>query len=261
MNNNTGWISLHRKITTTSFYHDSKAVHLAVHILLMATHKESNIIVGRQTIQLKRGQFLGGYKRLALELKWHKSQVRRAVCKLREAGFVSLFVTNAYSVITVENYDSYQSPSAEIDPPLSDEIDPRCRLGTPGGAVSDPPLSAVSDPHSIMNNNNVNNIVHVDVDGCLNNQEKKKIFEEFWSQYPRRVGKKVSERYFNSSVRTYDDVENMAIALKHYKQSEKVKNNYIMNGSTWFNNWQDFIEDPDQSEDEVAIRKMKESLR
>jgi hypothetical protein len=52
---------------------------------------------------------------------------------------------------------------------------------------------------------------------------------------------KLAKRYFNSSVKTEDDYRNINIALRNYLASDRVKKGFIKNGSTWFNNWKDWI--------------------
>lgn len=85
-------------------------------------------------------------------------------------------------------------------------------------------------------------------------REKEKFdFEFLWKQYPNRDGKKQALVHFNSSVKTQEDYENIQIALKNYLNSGKVKGGYIKLGSTWFNNWQDWIE---PSEEQLGIKPM-----
>lgn len=72
-------------------------------------------------------------------------------------------------------------------------------------------------------------------------KEKENQFEEIWEKYPGGVGKKKSLSYFKSSVLTDQDLININKALDNYIISERVKNGYIQNGPTWFNNWKDWI--------------------
>lgn len=67
-------------------------------------------------------------------------------------------------------------------------------------------------------------------------------FEEVWLKYPKRVGKKEAIKHFHASVKTNDDFLNINRALENYIKSESVHNGYVQNGSTWFNNWRDWID-------------------
>lgn len=68
------------------------------------------------------------------------------------------------------------------------------------------------------------------------------IFEDVWSKYPKRVGKKDALRHFNASVKNENDVDNLWVALGNYLKSERVYNGFIQNGGTFFNNWRDWID-------------------
>lgn len=80
--------------------------------------------------------------------------------------------------------------------------------------------------------------------GCLEKTEKTfnqdKAFEEIWEQYPCKDGKKPAKKHFLATVLTEDDYSRIQKSLNNYLNSSKVKNGYIKNGSTWFNQWGDF---------------------
>lgn len=67
-------------------------------------------------------------------------------------------------------------------------------------------------------------------------------FESIWTAYPNKDGKKAALNHFNASVKNKTDWDNINTALKNYLDSDRVKKGYIKNGSTWFNNWKDWIE-------------------
>ena len=92
------------------------------------------------------------------------------------------------------------------------------------------------------------------------NENKHKIiyigkhFEPLWDQYPSKVGRKRAERYFNSSVITEKDLEDIQTALDNYKTSKRVKGGFVQNGSTWFGNWQDWVENPENEHEQKELR-------
>ncbi len=70
-------------------------------------------------------------------------------------------------------------------------------------------------------------------------------FDKLWYQYPKKDGRKAAERSFNATVKTQQDYVNIQKALANYLQTKNVAEGnmqYIKNGSTWFNNWQDWID-------------------
>jgi len=244
-----GWIVLHKKVLDTSFYKDTYAFYLAIHILLKATWRESVFLSRNSEVILHRGQYLGGYKRLAKELHWGKTKVRRNLGKLIEAKFVSHYFNNLYSIITVTNYNYYQNPNLECpsQTPEGVPIEHSVSLTDPLECRPQTPSSAAGGPH-------YNKVKQTKEYNILSSHQN------LWDAYPKKLGKKEALRHLKSSVKTEEDVEKCFSALKNYKNSKSYGQGYVQYGSTWFNNWQDWINDPDPGED-PAITKMKESLK
>ncbi len=77
-------------------------------------------------------------------------------------------------------------------------------------------------------------------------------FDSIWLQYPKKDGKKQAERHFKASIKTIADLQNCIKALKNYKAhiyNNKIETKYIKNGSTFFNNWKDWVEVEDKEAD------------
>jgi hypothetical protein len=77
-------------------------------------------------------------------------------------------------------------------------------------------------------------------------------FEKLWAQYPRRLGKKDAQKHFNATVKTPEDYLNLQKALYNYVQkikADQTEEQYIKHGSSWFNNWGDWV-------DYAPVRKM-----
>lgn len=99
------FIKLDRNILTWEWYTDQVTKSVFIHLLLNANIKDSKFS-GRV---IKRGALVTSYKTLAKELKFTESQVRTAVNHLKKTGEIASKTTNKYSIITVLNYDKYQS--------------------------------------------------------------------------------------------------------------------------------------------------------
>jgi len=67
-------------------------------------------------------------------------------------------------------------------------------------------------------------------------------FQAIWNKYPNKDGRKAAEQSFHVSVLTDLDYKDIHTALNNYLSSKKVASGYIKNGSTWFNNWRDWVE-------------------
>jgi hypothetical protein len=93
-----------------------------------------------------------------------------------------------------------------------------------------------------------------DKEGGVGETIPKFSFETVWSKYPNKDGKKIAERSFHSSVKTEQDFKDIVQALENYLKSEKVQKGFIKNGSTWFNNWRDWV-NPSQAMNGVTPEK------
>lgn len=76
----------------------------------------------------------------------------------------------------------------------------------------------------------------------INNDNGQEHFEMLWKSYPKRLGKKAALRHYIASVKTADDRKSIEKALRVYLASENVKRGFIQHGSTWFNNWHDWVD-------------------
>lgn len=93
--------------------------------------------------------------------------------------------------------------------------------------------------------------VHTDIH--TNKQNTSFPFEELWLKYPSKVGRREAERHFEVSVKTQEDFVAIQTALENYLKSERVKKGFVQNGSTWFNNWKDWVnyKEPPQEKDKA----------
>lgn len=118
------------------------------------------------------------------------------------------------------------------------------------------------DQHMENENENINNTVNTD-------SKKTKIllanrFENIWSKYPRKDGKKKAEGYFKSSVKTDEDWDNINKALGNYCDHVSDKEpQFIKAGKTWFHNWEDWVdwEEPLTPEDKKRTQDIEKQLR
>lgn len=104
-----GWIKIHRKFKKWEWYQKSKMVHLFLHLLLSANHKD-----GRwQGHEVKRGQLITGLKALKLNTGISVKSCRTCLEHLKSTGEVAIKSTNRFSIITIVNYDEYQEDEIE----------------------------------------------------------------------------------------------------------------------------------------------------
>ncbi len=84
-----------------------------------------------------------------------------------------------------------------------------------------------------------------EVDRDIDKKKEKKLVFDFntvWKRYPNKDGKKAAENHFNATVKTEDNYSDINKALDNYLANLKTETwKKPKNGSTWFNNWQDWI--------------------
>jgi hypothetical protein len=100
-----GWIKLHRQFINWEWYDLSEMVHLFVHLLLKANHKDGEW----RGIKLNRGQLITGLNQLNKETKISIQTIRSCLKKLEKTGEINRETNNRFSLITICNYDSYNN--------------------------------------------------------------------------------------------------------------------------------------------------------
>jgi hypothetical protein len=112
---NQGWIKIYRSIMETSFYRDSQAVHLAIHLMLKANHKPKSFMFNHCLIYLQTGQCITGRHELSKQLGISASTIRRKLIVLQSVRFLDIKRTNKYSIITITKYEQYQTGGNDVD--------------------------------------------------------------------------------------------------------------------------------------------------
>lgn len=83
-------------------------------------------------------------------------------------------------------------------------------------------------------------------------------FEALWLRYPKKDGRRAAERHFRASVVNVEDWGRIQKALLNYLKHVAGKEaQFIKNGSTWFNNWADWV---DWEGDKNGPRKQSSDL-
>lgn len=112
---NSGWIKLHRKVLDSGWLQNHKLWTFWTYCLLKADHSAHKTIIGYQEIWLEPGQFIFGRKIAASELNMSECGIRSCLNFLKKLGNVTIKTTNKFSIITIVNWDVYQSQKNESD--------------------------------------------------------------------------------------------------------------------------------------------------
>jgi len=104
-----GWIKVYRSMKGGGWYQSSKHVHLWIHLLLQANHKEREVRLGGKDIIIKPGQFITGRKQLSKETGISETTIERVLTDFEKNGQqIGQQKTTKNRLITIINWGLYQ---------------------------------------------------------------------------------------------------------------------------------------------------------
>ena len=167
MNANSGWVKLWRdqfnhEISERKPWCDGYAWS---YLYSRANHRPAIVNFRNQYINVERGQFVTSKSKLQKIFGWSKKRTNSFLTSLEVGGMCTTRVTNRFVIVTICNYDRYQSNEGEIEP----------TEGTTEGLTK-------SQQRATDKNKQ-------------NEQKKKSIppypqeFVSFWNSYPKKTGK------------------------------------------------------------------------
>lgn len=118
------YIKLSRKITEWEWYSDINVSRLFVHLLISVNWKDGRF----QGVEIPRGSMATSYNSLADQTGLSVMQIRTAVKKLNLTGEITVKQHPKFSVITVNNYNTYQSDNKVNNTDVTQEQH-RCNTG------------------------------------------------------------------------------------------------------------------------------------
>lgn len=105
-----GWISLNRELMNHWVWDcEFSAGQAWVDLLLYANHSQVKLMIKGQLIEVNRGQQARSELTLSKAWKWSRNKVRRFLKNLEKDGMIEIKSGHLTTVITICNYDSFQS--------------------------------------------------------------------------------------------------------------------------------------------------------
>ena len=140
----SGWIKLHRGLLDWEWYDDMNTRCLFIHCLLRANHADKTW----RGITIKRGSFFTSLESLGKETGLSASQLRTALKKLNSTSEVTSKGQATGRMITISNYDAYQSDDKPNSKPVASQ-----------SQANDKPVTTNKNDKNYKNDKNViNNI-------------------------------------------------------------------------------------------------------
>lgn len=202
--------------TDWEWYESTNVFRLFTHCLLH-TNTQNIRYCGRE---IKAGQFVSSVARISAETGLTESQVRTALKKLKDTGYISTKSTNKYTIYTVNEYQKY------IDCGQVAETTTEGNTVVENGTKMEQTEEKVKETCEKSKEN------------CEKSNKKaiNECFERLWKQYPNKRGKgQVSDT--KKKVLYQIGEEHIQRALKRYLDGLEKDASWRkpQNGSTFFN--------------------------
>ncbi|EUQ27277.1 DnaD domain protein [Staphylococcus aureus] len=109
----TGWISIDRSIQNHWLFKEKRTFskfEAWIYLLMEANHSKAKVPIGNQIVTVERGQRLTSILTLSDLFNWSRFKVKTFLDLLLESdGMLEVKTTSKYTLITIVNYDFYQS--------------------------------------------------------------------------------------------------------------------------------------------------------
>lgn len=111
-NKEAGFVCLYRSVRDHWIWKESRVkskFEAWTDLLLRASHDDQKEPVGMDLIVIKKGQVLTSQLQLSIDWKWDRSTVRSFLKMLQKDRMIFVKATTKYTILTICNYDNYQS--------------------------------------------------------------------------------------------------------------------------------------------------------
>ena len=110
-----GYIKLYRSLLEWDWFQDANTFRVFIYCLLKANHVPKKW----QGVEIKPGQFITSYEKIATDLNIGVQSVRTSIKKLNLTGELTNKTTSRYSIITVKNWNRFQETNKQTNNQLT----------------------------------------------------------------------------------------------------------------------------------------------
>lgn len=147
MNDNSGWIKIHRGILDHWIWQDAQKFHWLIELLFMANWEQKKVVVGNTIVTVERGQMVASNSFLMEKWGVCTHTVRNFLRLLEADGMITQTTYPKFNIITICNYDKYQSKETiKVDPSADHKVTPNADPST------DPSTDPNADPNKEYKN-------------------------------------------------------------------------------------------------------------
>ncbi|MFJ7995469.1 Replication protein O [Peribacillus frigoritolerans] len=111
-----GWIKLHRKVQSHWIYQEKRKFskyEAWLDLLMMVNHEDNKVVLGNEIFEVRRGQRITSIRKLCEKWSWSNTKVTQFLNLLQSDGMIELKSDSKKTLITIANYDDYQSREDE----------------------------------------------------------------------------------------------------------------------------------------------------
>ena len=223
-----GWIKLHRVLLEKAIWKASTPEQKTIFItlLLMANHDLNEWEWKGKKFSIKSGQFItsldGIKKKAGKNIK--TQNIRSAIKRFEKYDFLTNESTKTGRLITICNWNRYQLILNDTNIEGNKEVTKSQQRGN----------KALTPNKNDKNDKN-----------DKNKEEQNSWFNEFWSIYPRKVGKKTALKYWLKNINERKEVDKIIEAVRNQRRLKMLNPEngykYCPHPTTWLNNerWND----------------------
>jgi hypothetical protein len=179
---NTGFIKVHRKLLSSSFYNRSQYVHLWLHLLLKANHAGKKIIWNGKEVELQPGQLLTGRIKLSDETGIPQSTVEKILVFFEKNNQVEQQKNSRNRIVSIVSWHDFQK--------WNNKITTAEQLENNQGTTKEQPRNINKNEKNVNNVNNEKNINSEGIKNFLNfdfvSEKVKKDFIEYINQKTKK---------------------------------------------------------------------------
>jgi hypothetical protein len=215
-----GFILLHRSLMDKGYYMDSHYVHLWLHLLLKANYSAAEFMHGGKMINLQPGQFVTGRDKLAAETGLNPYKIERILKVFKNVQQIALQTFSKYRIITVLQWEHYQNRTANR-------------------------TTCAQQVHTTKEKEQ---------------QQINIMFDQFYSNYPRKASKKKAESIFSgldeaTKLKCIDGAKAYANQCKTLNTEKR----FIKHPTTWLNQgcWEDEPLTPQQGDCPYTVDEIR----
>lgn len=144
---------------------------------MKASHKEYDLVVGYTQVHLMPGEFVFGLRKASKELKISVQSIRTILEFLKTSQNLTHRSTHLFSIISIVNWDTYQSQENEVNTPINKQVTHGQHTG-----------NNKQEHKNKRINNNIFNIPTIEEIRVYCNERKNKIDPEYFFEYQNARG-------------------------------------------------------------------------